>query len=93
MTQKQEWWRWHKLNPHVYDLFKQFTFEAVDRGHERFSHWRVMNRIRWETSIDTVGDEFKIRNDYIAYYARLFMSEFPQHNQLFRIKNMKDEAN
>jgi hypothetical protein len=92
MTQKQEWWKWHKLNPHVYDLFKQFTFEAVDKGHERFSHWLVMNRIRWETSIDTVGDEFKIRNDYIAYYARLFMCEFPQHNQLFRIKKMKEDT-
>jgi hypothetical protein len=92
MTQKQEWWKWHKLNPNVYELFKKFTFEAIDKGHTRFSHWLVMNRIRWETSIDTVGDEFKIRNDFIAYYARLFMHEFPEHNEIFAIKKMKEDT-
>ncbi len=38
MTQKQEWWKWHKLNPNVYELFKRFTFEAINKGHTRFSH-------------------------------------------------------
>ena len=51
-----------------------------------------MNRIRWETSIDTVGDDFKIRNDYIAYYARLFMHDFPEHNEIFSTKKMKEDT-
>ena len=89
MTLKQQWWLWHKENPEVYELFKKFTFNAIDRGHQKFSHWLIMNRIRWETNIDTVGDEFKIRNDYIAFYARLFMVDYPEHNGIFRIKEMK----
>ena len=91
LDQKREWWKWHKSNPHVYELFKKFTFEAINKGHVRFSHWLIMNRIRWETSINTIGDEFKIRNDFIAYYARLFMHEFPDHNEIFSTKKMKWE--
>ena len=91
LKQKQAWWEWHKANPRVWYLFEQFTFEALDSGREHFSHWLIMNRIRWETSIVTTGDDFKIRNDFIAYYARLFMAVYPEHKGFFRIKRMKDD--
>jgi len=50
-----------------------------------------MNRMRWETALQTTGDEFKIRNDFIAYYARLFMAYHPEHEGFFRIKRMKED--
>ena len=77
VTQKQAWWDWHKANPHVWELFERFALEAVKSGRKHFSHWLIMNRIRWETSISTTGDDFKIRNDFIAYYARFFMVKHP----------------
>lgn len=86
---KHLWWQWHKQNPHVYELFKQFTLRAINRGHKNLSAWLIVNRIRWETSIETTGVDFKISNDYIAFYARLFMAEHPQYDGFFRIKEMK----
>jgi len=86
---KREWWDWHKQNPHVYEMFKKFTFHAIERGHKHSSAWLVINRIRWETSIETKGNDFKISNDYIAFYARLFMVEHPKYDGFFRIKEMK----
>ena len=86
---KQEWWDWHKKNPHVYALFKKYTFFAIDKGHEKLSAWLIVNRIRWETSIETTGNDFKISNDYIALYARLFMHEHPQFAGFFKTKEMK----
>lgn len=91
-SKKRKWWAWHRSNPHVYHLFKRFTFEALGKGHEHLGAWLVINRIRWETNIETTGDDFKISNDYIAYYARLFMAEFPEHEGLFRTKTMKEEG-
>jgi hypothetical protein len=88
-TDKETWWEWHKKNPHVYALFEKFSLQAIGSGRENFSHWLIMNRIRWETAITTTGDEFKIRNDFIAYYARLFMARHPEHDGFFRIKKMK----
>ena len=85
---KQKWWAWHKKNPEFYELFKRFTFEAIRRGHKRLSAWLIVNRIRWETMIVTTGDDYKIRNDFIALYSRLFMHEFPEYKGFFRTKPM-----
>lgn len=91
MDTKRKWWQWHKENPHVYDLFKRFTMQAINRGHRNLSAWLIVNRIRWETSIETKGDDFKISNDFIAYYARLFMHDFPEYKGFFRTKTLKSE--
>jgi hypothetical protein len=39
----------------------------------------------------TTGDDFKISNDYIAFYARLWRARYPQHKDLFTIKRMIGE--
>lgn len=86
---KQRWWSWHKENPHVYELFERFSNEAIGKGHTRLSAWLIINRIRWETMVETSGDDFKISNDYIAYYARLFMAYNPQHEGFFHTKELR----
>ena len=88
---KRKWWAWHKQNPHVYELFTKFTMQAINRGHRKLSAWLIINRIRWETSIETNGDDFKISNDFIAYYSRLFMHDYPQYQGFFRTKSLKYE--
>ena len=88
---RQRWLEWHLANPHVYELFKAFTFQAIDRGHKRLSAWLVVNRIRWETAVETNGEDFKISNNFIAYYARLFMEEHPRYRGFFRTKPLKEE--
>ena len=86
---KRKWWAWHKQNPHVYDLFEKFTLDAISKGHERLSAWLIVNRIRWETTVETRGDDFKISNDFIAYYARLFMHNHPRYEGFFKTKQLR----
>lgn len=88
---KRKWWAWHKANPHVYELFERFTFEAIRHGHKNLSAWLIVNRIRWETSVVTQGDDFKVSNDFIAYYARYFMHLHPAYRGFFRTKPLKHE--
>lgn len=88
-TERQRWLDWHAANPHVYELFRRFTFEAIDRGHRKLSAWLIVNRIRWETTVETNGGDFKISNNFIAYYARLFMDEHPEYRGFFRTKPLK----
>jgi hypothetical protein len=77
----------HTSNPRVYELFKKFTFEVINKGHTRFSADAILHRIRWETQIDTYnGETFKITNDYSAFYSRLFMSDYPNYSGLFQLK-------
>ena len=85
----RRWLAWHKANPEFFTLFERFTAEAIRRGHKNLSGWLIANRVRWETSIVTTGDDYKIRNDYIALFARLYMVRHPQHLGFFRTKRMK----
>ena len=41
--------------------------------------------------VQTTGDKYKIPNEYIGFYARLFMAKNPTLLGFFRIKPMKDE--
>ena len=90
MTLTDKFNQYHRDNPQVYELFKRFTFIAIKRGYNRLSAWMIANRIRWETSIETFSvDEYKISNDYIALYARMFMHDHPQYDGFFKTKEMK----
>lgn len=86
---KAKWWAWHKANPDVWRLFERFTFEAVERGASRLSGWLIINRIRWETNVVTGGGDFKISNDFVALYVRLWRVKHPQHAELFEVKPAK----
>ena len=86
---KQDFWEWHKANPRVWEYFERFSLEVVNKGHQKVSHWLIINRIRWEVYLETTGEDFKISNDFIAYYARLFMHNHPQYLGFFKTKALK----
>ena len=72
----------HSKNPEVYELFKTFTFRAINAGHIRLSSEMIINRIRWETSVETTDKDYKINNDYKPFYSRMFMNEYPARLKL-----------
>ena len=88
---KKKWWEWHKENPEIWKKFEEYTLEAIEAGRKNYSHWAIVQRIRWNTEIETKGGEFKISNDYICFYARLFNARYPEHNGFFRLKPLKEE--
>lgn len=79
----------HRRNPAIYAAFDRFSREARSSGRTRFSHWMVVNRIRWYTEIETQGSELKISNDFIALYARMFVALNPDFAGFFEFKKMK----
>ena len=80
------WREWHRDNPRVYELFQQYTLQAINAGRPRYSARVVIERIRWHVNIETRGDEFKINDHYTPYYARLFMRDHPQHAGFFETR-------
>jgi len=82
--------RYHQENPKVYEAFKRLTFQLINAGRENFSASAVVERIRWGVSIGEYGpDDFKINNNYRAFYARLFHVEHPNHDGFFRTRKQK----
>jgi len=88
---KLAWWEWHKNNPQIWKKFEEYTLQAIASGRRHYSHWAIINRIRWNEEIETRGGEFKISNDYIGFYARLFHAKHPDYNDFFRLKPLKEE--
>lgn len=82
--------KFHNENPRVYQLFERFTLEAISRGHGHYSADAIMHRVRWETSISTTDPEFKINNNHVAFYARMFMDNNPERVGFFETRQRKN---
>ena len=41
---KERFAKWNVENPEVYELFKRFTFEAINKGHTKLSAWMIATR-------------------------------------------------
>lgn len=79
---------YHAANPRVYDLFESFTIELVCAGRRHYSAKAIFERIRWHYDVETTGDEFKLNNNYPAYYARWFMDRHPEHEGFFHTRRL-----
>jgi len=87
---KEAFIRYHKANPNVWTLFKKFTFEMIIAGKIGYSSSAVIERIRWHVSLEISGDdEFKICNDYRAYYSRMFMVVYPEYDGFFKLRRRR----
>jgi hypothetical protein len=84
----------NKAHPKVWDLFVRFTGELHARGFRNYSAKGVFERIRWETDqADVCGkSEFKLNNNYSAYYARWYMRAFPDHKGFYRTRRRISES-
>lgn len=79
-------------NPHIYEAFKNYTFAAIAKQYKCFSAEFIFNVIRWETAISG-KDQYKINNDFKAFFARKFMQDYPQYTGYFITrKSLADAA-
>lgn len=95
MATNEIWWEFHKSNPRVFDLFKTITFRGINKGKKRMSATLVVNVIRWEHFLETTDQKdggFKINNNFVPYYARLFMRDFPQYSKLFSTRTLTSSS-
>lgn len=84
MLTQEKFYQYHNANPQVYQMFERFALEAILSGRKNFGAGAIAERMRWYTAIETKGDDFKICNDYRAFYARLFEEINPKHQGFFR---------
>jgi len=76
----------HAENPKIWELFVKFTFQVIARNLAHYSADAVVHRIRWFTNIETMGDPFKINNNFVTCYARMFHRTYPEHYGFFELR-------
>lgn len=77
--------KFHKANPHVYEALKNMAYESKTRGHDLSGIGFLSEIYRWRGG-PTVGDEFKLNNNFCACYSRLIMKNEPRLRGMFQLR-------
>jgi hypothetical protein len=90
-TLEQRFDDFHSANPHVYHKLVRMTRDLMDRGHKKIGIAMLFEVLRWQHMMDTDDpySEFKLNNDYRAYYARLIMDIHPEFQGIFNVRELK----
>jgi hypothetical protein len=91
-TIQQSFDQYHKDNPHIYAYFCQYALDWIKSGAKKISSKQIIGRIRWHLEVDVQGEEaskFKINDIYSAHYARLFVTDFPEYEELLEFRHLR----
>ena len=85
-SKEQGFEAFHLANPHVYKSVVAVSLDLKERGFRKGGMKMVFERLRWLYAIQTVGEDYKLNNNYTAYYARLVMETVPDLDGFFETR-------
>lgn len=89
-----QFWAFHKANPRVYSLLKQFAVEWRKRRGKaaKLGIKALFKRVRWEISLGKIKEDFKLNNNNTAFYARLLMRDEPILKDIFNVRKQRIQS-
>jgi hypothetical protein len=92
-TIREAFLRFHKENPHVYRELVSRARRVRERGYRgKIGIGMLFEVLRWRHLLQTVGDDFKLNNNYRSYYARLIMRNEPDLVGIFELRKLHGRA-
>lgn len=84
--------QFHRQNPHVYKCLVSLARQWVTvTGRDKLGIGALYERARWEFAMTTTDTDYKLNNDYRAYYSRLIMRNEGLHG-LFNLRSSKADG-
>ena len=83
---EQAFTRFHEANPSVYTELVTMAHELHGAGRDRIGVGMLFEILRWQRWREYPGDDFKLNNNYRAWYARLIMQEEPELDGIFQLR-------
>lgn len=84
---EEEFWEFHRQNPHVYAALRERALGLRRMGHKRYSIKTLLEVERWHTDMQTAPDaKYKLNNNHAPFYARLLMEREPELAGLFETR-------
>ncbi len=77
----------HEANPHVYDEIVSLS-KDIHAIKPQWSIQAVIEVLRWQSIFDTThpDEDYKLNNNYNAFYARLVMENEPDLEGFFQLR-------
>ena len=66
--------KFHRNNPMVFHKVVIASKELMRAGKKHYNIETILGVIRYDIDISTVGDQFKINNNYKPFYSRMLMT-------------------
>jgi hypothetical protein len=92
MTDEARFAEFDASHPEVWALFQCFTLGLIAAGKKHHSSDAVLHRVRWETDAGNKSGDYKINNNWSAFYARKFHKKFPRHAGFFRTRSSRADG-
>lgn len=81
----------HLANPHIYEMLRDYALQAFRNGRRKLGMKALYERLRWDYTVLTDHEDFKLCNDYTAYYARLIMEKNPELKGVFVTRTLRSK--
>ena len=93
-TLQAQFVRYHARHPEVYRLFCDLAEQMRATGRRRYSARTILHVIRWHRALESDPREdegFKINNNYSSRYARMLITERPEFEGFFSLRELRTE--
>lgn len=78
----------HYLNRHVYRVLVALARQWVSlTGRGKLGIGALYERARWELAVTTMDPDYKLNNNFRAYYARMIMAFEPDLDGMFDLRS------
>lgn len=85
--------QFHEQNPEVYRVLVRLAREWIRRtGRRHLGIGALTERARWDIAIATNDPDYKINNNFRAFYARLIELQEPDLRGLFKFRPSEADA-
>lgn len=92
-TLPERFTQFHESNPLVYATLRRLARQWIARtGRHKLGISALFERSRWEIALATSDPDFKLNNNYRAFYARLLMKQEPDLRDLFELRVSQADA-
>lgn len=82
--------KYHRENPHVYELLEEAAFRLIEeQGKRRIGMKALVEDIRWNHRVRTTGPEFLIDNKFTSRYARLLVKNHPEWESRIEMRRLR----
>lgn len=87
-TIQEKFESFHELNPWVLAAYVRLADDWVARGRKRIGIGMLTEVLRWQYGRKTVGDDFRLNNNYRSRYVRLMIAEHPRFEGVFETREL-----
>lgn len=81
----------HAANPQVYEALVGLVMEMRQRGVKKYGMKGLFEILRWRYVMQTQGDEYRLNNIYTSRYCRKMITEYPELEGFFELRELKSE--